>query len=827
MRIATPEGYLGSSLLHRRLVERNKIIFEVWTPNVWADLLEELSSLNASPPPIWPPDQKNVNIYWNNLTFNLVKEAFRRNSTIFPVAANVASFLCLDNSSVLISPPSVPLNLIRLLANLGVKVIQPPAHIFVILASDNISIAARILSPQTLHGVLEAGYQHNQWQPYDPNTVGEIIDYLVFSTSPPCLGNLIGLPWFVRPDGSPLTFQRPGVGLTCIIPSSKEESHLFGPYLQMLAWRGPSDKLLSALCDPGSPSILNVTLLWPSYVMRVLSVRFARRDAINYDPEWILAFWTWLEGWGSISQTIFEIKAWKTRLFGLYLLPTTSGRLQRASDRVVHFPETASSVASAWEKLGVSLLHPGVSSRATVLLAKEGFIETPETPNFIPSLLQNADPALQHRVVDDDFDSIRRSLHSTIIRQCLSPTLTIDQKKVLEQLSIFSIRDAGGEGPSVLKSINGIRIQIGVSADFPLPIQHPPVIYVDLGDPYTNALIQMLDPINTMGILDLLCIAVDHWHLQSLDLQDRFIDLILANWRKLPHVTREKLENLPFVTANGTQCRVPPKNLIHPFAPITPLFEGEIGRIPIGRFAAAPLVTMLRSLGFLPDSLDQKMVQDRLHYFCKPPSEDQKIFDKAKIFVRLLGRQWDDEFNNDIRLHRNLPWLPQAPPSILCSPSNSRDEHQDAHSDPVFYDFVLTVLPRGCVSISNRDFRSALGWSDQVSTDTLVRQIFGTIALPQSEDRYKRLNKLIMYMSLLHNDGRLSSEDLTSIRSEVYGHSWIPTYGSNTETVVTENALFSGDLKPPFRHVRLMECYSFFMAMGCTKRLVRFVRVVV
>ena len=798
----------------------------MWTPSVWVNLLEELSPSNV--PSIWPPEGKNINVYRDDLPLNLVKEMLRRNSAIFPVASDVASRLYLDNSSVLISPPSVPLNLIWLLANLGVKVIQPPEHIFVTLALDDASIAARILSPQTLYGVLEAGYQRDQWRAYDPNTVGQIIEYLVFSTSPPCLGNLVGLPWFVQPDGSPLTFQRPGVGLTCIIPSSEQETHLFGSHFKMFAWRGPSDKLLSALRDPGSPSILNVALLRPSYVMDVLSVRFTHRDA-SYDPdsssiEWISAFWTWLEGWGSIGQTIFKVEVWKTKLSGLYLLPTTSGHLRRASDRVVHFPATASSIPTAWEKLGVPLLHAAVSSRAITLLAKEGFIETPETPSFIPSLLQNADSVLQHRAFHDDLDSIRRSLYSTIIHQRLLPVLTIDQKKVLEQLAIFSIRDAG-EGPSVLKSINGIQIQISVSADFPLPFQHPPVIYVDLGDPCTSVLVQMLEPINTISILNLLCMAVDHWHLQPLDLQDRFIDLIFANWRKLPQVTQAKLEDLPFVTVNGTQCRVPLKNLVHPCASITPLFEGEIGRIPVGRFAATPLVTTLRSLGFLPDSLDQEIVQDRLHYICKCPWEDPKLFKKAETFVRLLDRQWEDGFKDDIRQHGNLSWLPQTRP-FLCSPSNSRDQHQDAHSDPVLYDLVLTVLPRNRVSISNRDFRSALGWSDQVSTDILVRQLCKTISLPKSEDRYKRLNKLIMYMALLHNDGRLSSEDLMSIRSEVTGCSWIPTYGSNTETVGTENALFSGDLKLPFRHVHLTECYSFFMAMGCTERLVQFVHVV-
>jgi len=284
----------------RRLVEWNKVIFEVWTPGAWADVLEQLASSNA-PWSLWPPKEKHV--YWNNLTLYLMTEVLRRNSAVFPIASDVASFLSLDNSSVLISPPSFPLKLISLLANLGVKIVRPPAHIFAILQSDRVSVAARTLSPETLHDVLEAGYRHDQWQLHDPNTVGEIIEYLGFSTPSPSLGNLIGLPWFAQPDGSSLTFQRPGVGPTCIISSSEEEAHLFGSYLQMLAWPCSSDKLSFALCDSGSSSILNVTSLQPSHVIDVLSRRFTRNDAVNCVPDssdlaWILAFWTWLEQWG-------------------------------------------------------------------------------------------------------------------------------------------------------------------------------------------------------------------------------------------------------------------------------------------------------------------------------------------------------------------------------------------------------------------------------------------------------------------------------------------------------------------------------------------------
>ena len=157
------------------------------------------------------------------------------------------------------------------------------------------------------------------------------------------------------------------------------------------------------------------------------------------------------------------------------------------------------------------------------------------------------------------------------------------------------------------------------------------------------------------------------------------------------------------------------------------------------------MVATRHSLGFLPTSLDHNIVQERLHYLCQNPSQDQKLFDKAKTFVRLLDRHWDDRFGNSIHSHCDLLWFPLATPSTLCSPNESRDHHRGStHSDPNFYDPVLTVLPTNCVRISNRDFRSALGWSDRVSTDILVHHLARIVLLPENEARYKRLGKLTL-----------------------------------------------------------------------------------
>jgi len=79
---------------------------------------------------------------------------------------------------------------------------------------------------------------------------------------------------------------------------------------------------------------------------------------------------------------------------------------------------------------------------------------------------------------------------------------------------------------------------MSLSDDFPLPFQYSPVVYVDLGDPDAKTLIQML--MQATDILDLLCIAVDHWDFQPSELQDRIID----NWRRLPPLTRRSQRTL-------------------------------------------------------------------------------------------------------------------------------------------------------------------------------------------------------------------------------------------------------------------------------------------
>ncbi len=790
----------------------------MWTPVAWADLLEHLSS-TCSPWSIWPPEEKSA--YWANLASNLTKEVIHRGSPLFPIiSSQELSLISLGDSKTLIAPVSSGVNL-SLLSELGLNIVQPPRHIFTILESGDIKIGASILSPSSLHSALAEGYKIGCWKLHNPQTVSEIIEYLVFSSPLPKIGNLIGLPWFRNCKGSSVSLRPVGDSekTPFIVPASQEESRLFDDLPQMLAWNCFSDRLRSVLLDPPSSRILSIVRLQPEDALGVISTRFSRHGDVatsSSEVAWVLDFWTWLVGWQPSDQRQFLDKRFE--LSNLYLLPTTSGLLRRVSEKVIALSIDESYTANVWEKLGVPHLHRILSGRVIDLLFNEGFIESRLKPKFIQFLLENTNPTLQSELCPEDFEVIRNSLYLAILSRRKQPLLKPNQQEVLEQLSIFHVRNIGG-GPSLLGSITGTRLQVAVGDDFPLPYQNTTVVYVDIRDPATKELVQLLEPLKEIRVFGLLYIALEHWGLQSPELQDRFIDHIFeSSWRKLPPRIRNKLDNLPFVTVNGMETRVPPKNLIHPSASITPLFEGEIGRIPTGRFAADPYLTTMQNLGFVLSSLDRNIVQERLCYLSDNVSD---AFDKAVTFVRLLNQFWDNSFREAIHLYRDRRWLPLMAHTPPISPNASRDSHEGEHADPFFYDLVLTVLRSDVVLVTNPYFRSALGWSDRISTDILVRQLSVTLSLPRGRSRYNRLSKLIAYMGQCHSNGQLSSEDIQSLRSVVTTFSWIPVAASSIETVATERALLSDiDLKLPFRLVHQMEFESFFIAMGCTKKLV-------
>ena len=780
------------------------MIFEVWAPKAWADLIKDLSSSLQEPWSIWPPEEKNA--YWMDLNTNLVREVVLNHSPVFPTIQKEAPFfISLDDINTLIAPPSATVDLLLLVA-LGMTIVQPPLHIFSILTSNKVSVAARELSPRALHVILAQGYQGGAWQPYDQHTVKEIINYLVFSTSPPSLSNLEGLPWFENSDGETVTLERRGVGKACIIPESEEEARLFATHPRMLAWFCLPEKLRITLLQSNF-NALNVAPLKAVDVVQVLTVRFTCEGGFqDSDVAWVLDFLSWLSWHQVLQDQLFGRNA---ALSSLFLLPTTTG-LRRLSDKAISMSDVAA--ANVWEMLGVPVLLNNLSSHVVDLLSKHDLLERPESTGFLPFVLDSLDPALQSKMSSQDFELLRRSIYSVVVH--LLPSLTPGQKSVLEQLAVFSVRQITGD--TTLSPIKGNRLYVNVEEGFPLPFQKTPTIYVDVRNPETRAFVQRIEHLNEKNIWDLVRIAMEYWNEQPVYLQNRFIDLIFENWIAIPTMVLNRLKELPFISVHGTNSLVRPEGLIHPRSPITPLYEDE-GRIPSGRFAERAIVTIMEHLGFLHSSLESNIVQERLTYLSRSSLNDLNAFKKSIELVRLLNRFWEANFIHHIKLHRDSPWMPGTEPSHLISPEMSRDLYVGDHAHPKLYDLELKIFPEDVVRISEPKFREALGWSEPVPSHVLVEQFRKTILRPHDKDRYRRLEILIGYMAKLVASGNVSF--LKSAREVVVNLSWIPAFASSVETVETEYALFPGvDLQKPFHRVHLTECRPFLLAMGCKER---------
>ena len=832
-----------TTFVFRRLIEWNKVIFDTWTPAAWADLLNRFSS-DREAWTIWPPAEKGP--YWIDLTANLLKEVVRRKLAVIPTVAYEGkfSFVTLEDPDTLLASSDSVLPLVELSA-LGVKVAQPPTHLFSLIQSREVTVTASVLSPPVLHRLLVKGYQNGWWKSHAAYTK-EVIEYLVFSESSPNLSHLVDLPWFQCANGSSVSFRAVNLNTPSvspynkwfsrsaptpsadaksahIIPLTEEEARLFCSHPNMIAWSCLEDKLRSTLLKPETSRMLAVTEIKAEHVIKVLNDKLQpldRSKAGSENVQWVVDFLTWLEGWPK-RQEFFSHGS----VSSLPVLPTSTGGLRRLSDKVVHFDGVEKKAADAWEKLSVPVLTSKIPSQVAIMLAKERVIETPQSANYMGFILDTFSPSLQNTLLSDDFIAIQRSLYTAIIRAG-RVSLSQTQKAALADLAIFSIRLPGHKVPiAPLRSVSGTRIHIKLGNEIPLPIQpsSPPPIYVDLRERETEAFTQLLEPIRMHSGFDLVGNAFDNWSRQPEALQNAFIEYVFDNWRKLPAPLRKKLDDLPFVTVNGTAERVAPKGLIHPHSCLTGLYTGEAKKIPVGRFAEASYVTTLHHLGFLPHVLDQDIITNRLRYLSGPVSDDEHAFAKSKYFVELLNRFWDVKYHQLIVQYRDQPWLPLSPPCALIAPKEARDRFPGEHSDPRFYDLVLQVLRDEIVRVTAHGLRSALGWSDRVPIDILVRQMHTTLVLPKSPDRSDRLSKLISYLSRLHAGAQLSSDDIETFRNLVQGRPWLPVvggyYSGLADTVRTEHALLAQiDLRPPFYQIHQGGCQQFLVRMGCTMR---------
>ncbi|KAF8912158.1 hypothetical protein CPB84DRAFT_758744 [Gymnopilus junonius] len=808
----------------RRLVEWNRTIFDTWTPEAWADMLAHMPSevLSSASWSLWPPEEHGENCYWAGLCRALVNLVVSKGLAVFPTHPYEmqSHLVAVHDSNVLVAPSNPEVSL-ETLCELGIHVIQPPPHIYAIL-STHAKLSSCLLSAQSLHRML--CQLPREAINCDRVQLLAVMDYLVFSHSPPALQYIAGLPWFNCASGYPASIEQPVAGPRYFVPSSNEEARLFSSLPNMLAWNSFSEELRKQLSMPSAMWALNVSVLTTADLFSNLSEKFKFSNSVSdevpgFTIEWVLDFWSWAVVWSKQREFFAGINA----ISDLYLLPTAKGNLRKLSAGVISFADSDTSVVDAWNALGVSPLHPKIPEKVVSYLRQVPCVYFPRSSGYIVCLIRCCDIS-QYSLIDekflDAFRTVRTSFCDDLPRNTIV-ILTDQDKQKLSSFPIFQVRTHVGSA-SVLKAVPGHRIYVDINDSFPLPHLQSSEIYVDSRDFITRRMASLLDPQN-MRIhksVDLLRLAANNWQLQPTTSQDLFADYALNNWRKLPPALQSDIEHLPFVTVNDQSARQPPRNLIHPDSILKRLYIGEVGRMPVDRFSQRDYLIIMQNQGFLLAELNDFIIKDRLEYLSKTKhADDPRLRNKAIAFLRILDRYWKDEYASLIAPYHDCQWIPSSTvQERLIAPSQCRDGHCGLHSNPHYYDLVWDIL-EGDLFSSN--LRSALGWSHAVPPTVLVDQYQHTLNLSNSPSRNERIVELLKYLDQLWHNSQFQRDAVETLRAVVANRPWVPVISdSSDQTVNAKYALLSEcGLRPPFRLVdRRLNDNQILSQLGCTSR---------
>ena len=808
-------------------MEWNRAVFEQFGPKAWVNILSGLtepSEFWAA----WPPEEHNKNSYWAKLILSIIEFAITFKLSIFPLVSSdgTLSSTALTDDFILLAPPDPKVSL-ALLTRLRLSVVQPPAHIFNILTSGTVRFSASVLSPTAVYKVLRSKYLNDRQFFASQEDVAEAIKYLVFSATTPTIENIFELPWLFHVDRSPAILSRWSSMPSHIVPTTADEaSNLFSSRTDMLSWAGMSPELRDYLAHqaslPTSIRTTNVILLSPDHVINYLREKFrgfnsseAEVAADSTVIDWLVCFWRWIKDWDKNSVFINQKRAFHD----LHLLPTEHQTVRKMSSQILVFKNVNKAAVVALTRLGIHSLHSDLSQNDPLLqmLVKNSFAVTPQTHSYIGFLANNFVVENLIGLRAQDHFTIHQSLYETQL--AIKCTLSSSEKEKFSRLPIFHILQDNGKFSILAPAIGDRRIHVKVDSDVPLPLlSGRPPIYVDVSTPETQKLIGMVESSKVYNELDVLQLAINNWSVQSPDLQGKFIKRIFDN---LPKISHPQLKSLPFVTVDNSNQLVPPCDLIDPSSPLSRLYSDEKGKFPGGKFSKGNYLSMMRAYGFLKSQLDQGIVSERIRYLSNA-SHSISTYEKAKALVKILDDNWEDAYGPIVVEARSITWLPSVCSQPLVPPSKSRDRHKGLNQHPYLYDLVLEVLT--LTPLKSPGFREALGWSDNLSSDVLLRQFSSALSVKTSSIK-ARIITLITHLGQLHAKRIISAEFLDDLRNIVHEEEWVPVVSSRDPEAMslTKYALLSETkLQAPFRQVHWRDISDdsihFLSAMGCSIR---------
>lgn len=279
---------------------------------------------------IWPPDLKGNDNQWSNVTKFTVHQIVQHGKQVFPLIPATHPFSCvsIQDPSIVVANPQPDISL-EILSSLGLRITQPPKHIYDILQTAKNLYKAALLSRSAVHERLLQIFP-NAEAPNCSIAVREImIDYLSSAQAATPTPSLVtGISWFTLEDGSHACLGRGSP--TYIVPTSDEELSLFGGLSSvMLKWDGMSSRFRSIASSSSNFAALNVTTIRPDHIISMLNAKlgaaFGSDSARADSHQWLIKFWTWIVHWVHFQEFCSQ----SARYSQLPLLPKSDGGIGR------------------------------------------------------------------------------------------------------------------------------------------------------------------------------------------------------------------------------------------------------------------------------------------------------------------------------------------------------------------------------------------------------------------------------------------------------------------------------------------------------------------
>ena len=141
------------------MIEWNRLLFDHYIPKAWVTFLEtlangdEVDDIFSS----WPTEQRSLattgeTVYWGSLPSRVFHFIAASRLSIWPVYQNgLRGYRPLED--LIIAEPSIPVKVLRTLADIGLKFTRPPQYIVDVVKSAEDS-KFKILTPDEAHDAL-------------------------------------------------------------------------------------------------------------------------------------------------------------------------------------------------------------------------------------------------------------------------------------------------------------------------------------------------------------------------------------------------------------------------------------------------------------------------------------------------------------------------------------------------------------------------------------------------------------------------------------------------------------------------------------------------